>query len=118
MQILIPTGNLCVGGDVGRLDIYDPDDWSKVQSIRPDHFTLQTSFERVIRPLYWLCPKPGEFYPLVAHLSRERTDEDEKEVDWSVTPQKKNPWSPVINGLVFMAFMLFISCIWFQRSDY
>lgn len=109
---------LCAGEEYDQITIYDPKDWSVVERVHPAGSTQKFLLSYIIRPMYWICPKPGEFYELVTYLSLVDKSDENQEIDWSTRPAEKNPWAPLYNGLIFMAFMLFISCLWFQRTDY
>jgi hypothetical protein len=109
---------LCVGEEYDQVTIFEPSDWSVVREIRPTGSTQKALLSYIIRPVYTICPKPGEFYELVTYLSLADKSAEQQEIDWSTRPAEKNPWSPLINGLIFMAFMLALSCLWFQRTDY
>lgn len=72
----------------------------------------------IIEPFYWICPKPGEFYKLVTHLSGSSDTKLNQQVDLRKVNEKKSPWGPLWSGLAFMALMLGLSCMMFQFSDY
>ena len=75
-------------------------------------------YRMVVRPLYWLWPKPGEFYKVVTYLSSTGSGETNRAVDLRLQPKYQNPFGPLTSGLAFMAVMLLISCVYFSRKDY
>lgn len=84
----------------------------------PTPSVYERAYRYVIVPLYVICPKPGEFYPLVTHLSSMPSEEESVELERRQTSDPKNPWSPFWNGLVFMIVMLAIGCLYIERQDY
>ena len=84
-----------------------------------------------IQPLYWVSPKPGEFYRVVSHLAN-LADEDAEEEDQSPevdvvvrdatrntqVREQRSPWMPVWNGIAFIVVMLGISVWLFERQDF
>ena len=74
-------------------------------------------YRYVLKPMYLVFPKPGEFYRLVDYLSSSRNSKYDPNVDLTEVDEHKNPWSPLWSGLGFMAFMLGLSSIYFSRLD-
>ena len=72
----------------------------------------------LIRPLYFVFPKPSEFYKVVMHLSKTRDASDDHNVDLTKTIQPPDPMLPLWSGLAFMVFMLCVSCTVFHFKDY
>jgi hypothetical protein len=70
-----------------------------------------------VRPVYRVCPKPGEFYKLVNYLSSTSDTRYNPDVDLNEVLEFEDPWSPLTTGLVFMAFCLALACWIFQRTD-
>lgn len=102
-----------------RAQLVDLDSMDSVQSRSPKSGWFATIFEYGINPLYWVCPKPGEFYKLVTHLSAAPEDEDvESSVDLRSVSDAKNPWQPLWSGLLFMCGMLFLTCLVFHFRDF
>lgn len=79
---------------------------------------LKTSYRHVMRPFYKICPKPGEFYKLVNHLSTSTDTQVSTDVDLAETQNYQDPWSPLWTGLGFMTVCLFLACWYFHLSDY
>ena len=78
---------------------------------------LSWAFRKIVRPLYYVFPKPGEFYKVVEGLSTVRTPYDE-EVDLTKKSQTYDPWEPLRSGFIFTAIVLAFSCFIFQRKDF
>ena len=88
---------------------------------------VQALYNYGVQPLYWVSPKPGEFYRVVTHLAELTTprdaDEDEAEANsnsprGSRNEQERSPWLPVWNGLAFISVMLILAVIYFERQDF
>lgn len=88
---------------------------------------VQALYNYGVQPLYWVSPKPGEFYRVVTHLSElttsRDTDEDEPKANsdsprGSRNEQDRSPWLPVWNGLAFISVMLMLAVIYFERQDF
>lgn len=71
-----------------------------------------------LKPFYTICPKPGEFYKVVSHLSSSGDSEENADVDMNKTQEANDPWGPLWSGLLFMFVMLFFGCLVFRSKDY
>ena len=71
-----------------------------------------------LKPFYTICPKPGEFYKVVSHLSSAGDSEENADVDMNKTFESSDPWGPLWSGLLFMFIMLFMGCLIFRSKDY
>ena len=83
-----------------------------------------------VEPVYSLSPKPGEFYRVVTHLAElARPEEIEENPQQSESPPRnrerrssirseRSPWLPIWNGLAFIAIMLTLSVVYFERQDF
>lgn len=103
---------------VSQLSRYRLPDFQNTQSLRPQDGTIEQIYYWLIKPLYSVWPKPGEFYKVVAYIAEEGGTESSQEVDLTLRPRYKNPWAPLTSGLTFMAVMIGVSCIYFWRKDY
>jgi hypothetical protein len=83
----------------------------------PKSTFITNLFRYVVNPIYLICPKPSEFYHLVTHLATNNNTSEADSVDFRDSDPVRNPWSPLWSGLRFMACMLFISCVYFSRTD-
>jgi hypothetical protein len=79
---------------------------------------IEKTYRYVLRPFYVVCPKPGEFYKVVGHLSSSGNTEANEDVDMNEARQSSDPWSPLWSGLAFMFSMLALGCLIFQFRDY
>ena len=101
-----------------RVTSYTIDGLASQETRSPAGTTMQKAWRYGIKPLYNVSPKPGEFYKVVTHLSSSSDSETNRDVDLTLQDVQPNPWSPLINGLVFMGVMLGIACLVFARTDY
>ena len=92
---------------------------SSVKNYSPPTGWFDKAYEYVIYPLYWVFPKPGEFYKVVNHLtSKPDEDNSEDDVDLRMVSDAEDPWQPLWSGLLFMCGMLFLTGLIFQFRDF
>jgi hypothetical protein len=109
---------LWVADRTDRLTQYDPATGKIEQQFVPGGDWLENTYRYFLAPFYRICPKPGEFYKLVTHLSTAGDTTQNKDVDLRKSAERANPWSPLWSGLTFMLVMLFLACLIFQTRDY
>jgi hypothetical protein len=84
-----------------------------------DDNKFEKAYRMVIRPIYTVCPKPGELSDLVKYLvSSEDTEEKISLVTKEIVHQKLNIWPPLWSNLAFIVVLLGISCIHVTRRDF
>ena len=92
---------------------------SGVKNYSPPTGWFDKAFEYVIYPMYWVFPKPGEFYKVVNHLTSKPDENDtEDDVDLRMVSDAEDPWQPLWSGLLFMFGMLFLTGLIFQYRDF
>ncbi len=107
---------LCHSFDrVSRIDLSNG---QTQEMLAPKSDFLKSSYRLVMRPFYKICPKPGEFYKLVNHLSTSTDTKVSTDVDLMETQNYQDPWSPLWTGLGFMTACLILACWIFHLSDY
>jgi len=111
-------GQLTVADRTNRLKRYRLPSFEVTDTKTPPEAIMEKMYRMVVRPLYRLWPKPGEFYKVVAYMSSTGSSETNRAVDLRKQPKYQNPFAPLTSGLVFMAVMLLISCVYFSRKDY
>lgn len=81
---------------------------------------IQKFYRYAVKPFYRVCPKPGEFYKVVTHLSNtsDTLRGNHVDVDLTEVPYQTSPLSPLWSGLAFMFAMLLIGCLVFHFKDY
>lgn len=84
----------------------------------PSGGRLEWFHRYLLRPFYKICPKPGEFYKVVSHLSSAGDSQANESLDRNKAAESSDPWSPLWSGLLFMFGMLFLGCVVFQFRDY
>jgi ABC-type transport system involved in multi-copper enzyme maturation permease subunit len=112
------TNEVLVADRVNQVTRYQLPDFSPTQSFRPQDGTLEHIYYWVIRPLYSIWPKPGEFYKVVEFMANGGPTDAPNEIDLRLRPRYRNPWAPLTSGLAFMAAMVGLSCVYFWRKDY
>jgi hypothetical protein len=108
---------LWVSGQANQAELLDLDAQKRVKSVSPSSFWYTKLFNFVVDPFYRVCPKPGEFYKIVSHLSA-TPDENEVDVDLNTLTETADPWQPLWGGLLFMCGILFLACLIFQYRDF
>ena len=91
---------------------------SNEEQLSPAGDWLSKTYRYALAPFYRVCPKPGEFYKLVTHLSATDGSTQGEDVDLRDTIEQAEPWGPLKSGIGFMAIMLFFACLIFQCKDY
>lgn len=126
---VIGQGDICTFafGEAGQLWVGDNTDrvtqYASVRGDSQQRFSaaggwLERIYRYGLRPFYRACPKPGEFYKVVTHLSSSGDTQKNEDVDMNLTIQSSDPWSPLWSGLAFMLAMLSLGCIVFHFKDY
>ena len=96
-----------------RLPDFEPDD-----TFRAQDSNAEAIYYWIVRPLYSVWPKPGEFYKVVTWIAQSNEGETINDLDLRLKSRYRNPWAPLRSGLAFMAVMLLLSCVYFWRKDY
>ena len=109
---------LWVASDADRIAQYDLSNNSASSQYAPSGGLFEKFFRYGLRPFYRVCPKPGEFYKVVTHLSSSGDGLSNADVDNNRGDEATNPWLPLWSGLGFMAVMLFLGCTVFHFKDY
>ncbi len=109
---------LWVSDNTDRATQYDLATGTRVLRHSPSGDWIANTYRYVLRPFYRVCPKPGEFYKVVTHLSAAGDTSSNENVDLNRTLQASDPWQPLISGAAFMFAMLALGCLVFQFKDY
>ncbi|MDG2184546.1 MAG: ABC transporter permease [Mariniblastus sp.] len=113
-----PDSELWVADRTDRLTQYNLQTGESQQQFVPGGDWLEKTYRYFLLPFYRVCPKPGEFYKLVTHLSAAGDSQQNKDVDLRNSVERTNPWSPLWSGLAFMVALLVLACLIFQFKDY
>jgi ABC-type transport system involved in multi-copper enzyme maturation permease subunit len=70
-----------------------------------------------VKPLYNICPKPGDLSRTLTYLLTGKESFTFGGSQGGVELYHGSPWSPLINSSIFMAVVLGISCLYFERQD-
>lgn len=109
------AGDLWIADRVNRARRYSAEQFELQETLTPREGFLGLAYRYGLVPLYVICPKPGEFYRLVSHLTKDsESDETVERRD----AEDRNPWEPLWNGLIFIAVMLLIGCVYIERQDF
>ncbi|QDU95473.1 ABC transporter permease [Lignipirellula cremea] len=101
-----PKGNLLIGDQAKRLYEYGPDGTRLQRTLAGRSSTMELVYYWVIRPLYLVLPKPGEFHETVSFLMGDKD------------AASQHPWRPVWTSALFVAVMLGLSCWYMQRANF
>ncbi len=111
-------GRLLTGDRFLAVRAWDLKSSRELESHVPSSDWVTTGFRYVVRPLYRIFPKPGEFYKVLGRLTSTGDARHNPQIDLTREPQPDNPWLPLWSGLLFMTVTLGIACWAFQRADY
>jgi hypothetical protein len=121
-----PDGNLLVVDRVDRVTEYEPGSWKRIRRLAPNNLSTMT-YHYAVKPIYFVCPKPGELYRTVQYVlldppkAAEEKNEPElpgAQEDESQAPPNQNPWLPVYSSFAFMVVMLAIGCVYMERQEF
>ena len=84
----------------------------------PSLSTMEWLYRYAINPIYFLCPKPGEFHNTVTYLLTSEETRGGEFGDAGAAQAQIRPWTPVWNGLIFMAVMLGLGCFYIERQEF
>jgi hypothetical protein len=112
-------GQLLVADYAKRVSVYAGDTLAVEERYSP----RLNIFERIYRwgvvPLYTILPKPGEMYKTFEYLvSGKSTSASDAQADVAQAQAKLRPWAPVWSGLLFIAVVLGVTCLYFERQEY
>lgn len=123
-----PEGKMLVIDAVDRLSEYEPGTWKRINRLTPPMHLQTIAYHYIVNPIYFLCPKPGEFYRTITYLlvennappPQEGAEKKEENVDAEGQPQRviANPWQPVYSSAAFMVVMLLIGCVYMERQEF
>jgi len=110
--------DLWVCENTDRATHYDLADNAIVARHAPTGGRVEWVYRYLLRPFYKICPKPGEFYKVVSHLSSAGDAGANENLDLNKTLESSDHWAPLWSGLLFMFGMLSLGCLVFQFRDY
>jgi hypothetical protein len=110
-------GHMSLCHSIDRVVINDTSDGKTIASYYAAGDFLKNAYRYVVKPLYLVCPKPSEFYKLVAYLSTARSADVNYDIDMRDTDVNRDPWSPLWSGIGFMLVTLSLAALYFSRSD-
>ena len=108
---------LWVANRSNQVQLVELSNFKSIKTHAPPTGWVTRAFEYGVKPIYWLFPKPGEFYKIIAHLTSNPEDAEDQ-VDLQGLSDAPDPWQPLWSGLLFMCFVLFITGLIFQFRDY
>lgn len=107
-----------------RVTEYELPNWERKQRWSPS-FDIQTRlYLYLLKPVYTVCPKPGELYRTVTYLLTEQKNEansgesNDAELHGFEPEPKSHPWRPVYSSLAFMIAMLALGCVYMERAEF
>lgn len=114
-----PDGRLLVADRATRVREYDLATGSVVRTFASTLEAQEKVYYYVIRPLYWIAPKPREFYRTVQFALTDRETAKTSQGDTLAGAQTKlNPWAPVRSSLAFLVLSLGAGCIYIARQEF
>ena len=111
-------GQLLVADRTTRITAYGMGDLKQRQHWSPPLSLMDASYRYAIWPIYYICPKPGEFYKTVQYLLTDRATVAVDERDLTATQQELSPWRPVASSLAFMLVMLALGCAYIHYQEF
>jgi ABC-type transport system involved in multi-copper enzyme maturation permease subunit len=114
-----PGGNLLVADRTTRVTQYAAASWQEERQLAPSFSLTEWTYRYIVRPIYWVCPKPGEFYKTVQYVLLAQ-DDNKTEAHFSAgsLQSELHPWAPVRSSFAFMLVMLAIGCVYMQWQEF
>ena len=122
----LPDNKLLVTDLFQRVTEYDTTNWSRTKVLAP-RLDIQTMlYLYLLKPVYTICPKPGELHRTVTYLLTEQKKNDdskalenpESERHEYEPKSEASPWRPVYSSLAFMCVMLLLGCVYMERQEF
>lgn len=103
----------------GKLDLVDLERKSSVTSWRPNATVPQMIFDYLINPFYQINPKPSAMNDTIDYALKNSKNKTLAIVrgDLDLPKVVSDPWTPIWTNLLFIGFMLGISCWYLYRQD-
>ncbi|MCJ8329448.1 MAG: ABC transporter permease [Lentisphaeria bacterium] len=77
------------------------------------------TYRMLIKPIYFVLPKPGELSTTITHImSFVKPESKEEEAAKNTARLRVNIWQPVWTSAIFMIFTLSLGCLYVNRKDY
>lgn len=113
------SNQLWVAHARGKVDLVDLNSGSSITSIRPKAFTSQIIFDYLVNPFYQVNPKPSAMNDTIEYVlknSKNKTIAIDRG-DLDLPKIASDPWTPIWTNLLFIGFMLSVSCWYLYRQD-
>ena len=113
-------GNWWLAHDVNQVTCWDPSLSSSVVKIVPTWSVVEQIYNRLVRPLYWLNPKPAA---VDAAIQRSLTKDDPLSLGRQtselqiVRSAHDDLWQPIWSNTIFIVFMLAVGSWYLHRQD-
>ena len=109
-------GKWLVADRINRVTEYETGTWKSLKTISPQLPLPAYAYRYAVYPIYAALPKPSEFYKTVQHILA-KPDESPAKKETTVTGPPR-PWAPVSSGLIFVACVLAICCVYIERQEF
>jgi hypothetical protein len=115
----MPDGHLLAADRATRVREYDLATGRIVRTLASKLEIQEQVYYYGIRPLYFIAPKPREFYRTVQFALTDQETTKSAQGDTLAGAQKKlNPWAPVRSSLVFLVLSLGVGCLYISRQEF
>ena len=112
-------GKLLVARNHREVRLFDVSTGTSQQQWRPPLAMYEQIFFYGVRPLNWVVPKPGELKQTAHYfMSGKETLNVGTQSNIREFRERLNPWQPVWQSGIFLAFMLFVTCLMIERQDF
>ena len=111
-------GTFYVADRATRVSQYDGRTLAPLAKFAPKSSIMELSYRYVVTPLYYLLPKPGELYKTFDYLASDPKEAKEDKDTAGIATAAERPMLPVTSGLGFIACMLLLTCVYFERQEY
>ncbi len=105
---------LLVGDRTERVIEYSLGPVEYKRTLQGDGSNFEFVSRWIVMPLYYIAPKPLEFYQPVTYILQGEVSSS----GFASEAVRLNPWLPIWSGAWFVAFMLILCCYYIERSEY
>jgi hypothetical protein len=114
-----PNGNLLVADRATRVREVELPSGRVVRTLASQLEIQEQVYYYGIRPLYFVLPKPREFYKTVQFALTDQETTRKTEGDTLAGAQKElNPWAPVRSSILFLVLSLGLGCVYIARQEF
>lgn len=114
------AGRMLVGDYANRVVSYDSKTFAQIKVYRPALSRAEAGYYYFLKPLHAISPKPRHLGNTVQYVLTGKRTTDLGLFAGNLAQRRDDlhPWRPVVSGLVFVASMLLVSCLYLEWHEF